>query len=168
MSTGTRAWGAQFAAGMCSPARPERRAHRASGEQVVFFCRCPRDTGTSRPKSDPDSSLGVAVPEAISTPTQSRSQTRRPQRLTLNSDGERHLLLNSVALLTVVAGVAAFPLGLIVKDHLLATVLGMAAFGVGLLAQLYSATREQRIVVMAGVVAGFVGMGLGIAHGGFG
>jgi hypothetical protein len=33
--------------------------------------------------------------------------------------------------------------------------------------QLLSATREQRILVMAGVVAGFVGMGLGIAHGGF-
>ena len=148
---------------------PERRAHEASGEQVVFFCRCWRDTGTSRPKSDPDSSLGVAVPEAISTPTQSRSQTRSsPQRLTLNSDGERHLFLNAVALFTVVAGVAAFPLGLIVKDHLLASILGMAAFGVGLLAQLYSATREQRIVIMAGVVAGFVGMGLGIAHGGFG
>ncbi len=109
------------------------------------------------------------MPEAISTPTQSRSQTRsRPQRLTFNSDGERHLLLNAVAFFTVVAGVAAFPLGLIVKDHLLATILGMAAFGVGLLAQLYSATREQRIVIMAGVVAGFVGMGLGIAHGGFG
>ena len=108
------------------------------------------------------------MPEAISTPTQSRSQTRRPQRLTLNSDGERHLLLNSVALFTVVAGVVSFPLGLIVKDHLLATIVGMAAFGVGLLAQLYSATREQRIVIMAGVVVGFVGMGLGIAHGGFG
>ncbi len=109
------------------------------------------------------------MPEAISTQTQSRSRTQsRQQRLTLNSDGERHLLLNAVAILTLVAGAAAFPLGLIVKDHLLASIVGMAAFGVGLLAQLYSATREQRIVIMAGVVAGFVGMGLGIAHGGFG
>ena len=109
------------------------------------------------------------MPEVISTQTQSRSRTRsRQQRLTVNSDGERRLLLNAVAILTFVAGAAAFPLGLIVKDHLLATILGMAAFGVGLLAQLYSATREQRIVIMAGVVAGFVGMGLGIAHGGFG
>ena len=109
------------------------------------------------------------MPEAVSTQTQSRPQTQsQPRRLTLNSDGERHQLLNAVAMFTLVAGLASFPLGLIVKDHLLATILGMAAFGVGLLAQLYSATREQRIVVMTGVVAGFVGMGLGIAHGGFG
>jgi ABC-type lipoprotein release transport system permease subunit len=31
-----------------------------------------------------------------------------------------------------------------------------------------SATREERIFLVAGIVAGFVGMGLGIAHGGFG
>jgi hypothetical protein len=30
-----------------------------------------------------------------------------------------------------------------------------------------SATRPQRILLMAGVVAGFVGVCLGIAHGGF-
>jgi hypothetical protein len=136
---------------------------------VVFFCRWQRDTDTCSSRSDPLSSLGVAVPEVIRTQTQSRPQSQsRPQRLTLNSDGDRHLLLNTIALLTLAAGVAAFPLGLIVRYHLLATILGMAAFGAGMLAQLYSATREQRIVVMAGVVAGFVGMGLGIAHGGFG
>jgi hypothetical protein len=152
-----------------APSAGSDAARGGSGERVVFFCGWRDDTDTSSPKSDPRSSLGVAVPEAISTQTQSRPQTQgRPQRLTLNSDGKRHLLLNAVALFTFVAGVASFPLGLIVKEHLLATILGMAAFGVGLLAQLYSATREQRIVVMAGVVAGFVGMGLGIAHGGFG
>ncbi len=103
------------------------------------------------------------MPEATSTQTQSR-----PLRLTLNSDGERHPLLNAVTGLTFLAGVASFVLGLIVKDHLLATILGMGAFGIGLVAQLYSATREERIFIVAGVVAGFVGMGLGIAHGGFG
>ncbi len=109
------------------------------------------------------------MPEAISTQTQSRLRThRRPQRLTLSSDGERHPLLNAVTAFTFLAGIVSFVLGLIVKDHLVATILGMAAFGIGLIAQLYSATREQRIFIMAGVVAGFVGMGLGIAHGGFG
>ena len=115
------------------------------------------------PASDSHSSLGVAVPEVISTQMQSR-----PQRLTLNSDGRRHPLLNAVTGLTFVAGIASFALGLIVKAHLLATILGMGAFGVGLIAQMYSATREERIFIVAGVVSGFVGMGLGIAHGGFG
>jgi hypothetical protein len=31
-----------------------------------------------------------------------------------------------------------------------------------------SATREQRVLIVAGLIAAFVGLGLGIAHGGFG
>jgi len=38
---------------------------------------------------------------------------------------------------------------------------------VGLYAQMISATREQRILIMTGVVGAFVGMVLGIAHGGY-
>jgi hypothetical protein len=103
------------------------------------------------------------LPDALTTQPPSRAP-----RLTLNSDGERHPLLNIVTTLTFVAGVAAFPLGLIVRQHLAATVIGMAAFGIGMVAQLYSATREERIFIISGVVSAFVGMGLGIAHGGFG
>lgn len=102
------------------------------------------------------------MPEAISTRTQGRGQ-----RLTLNSDGERHPLLNAAAAFTFLAGVASFVLGLMVRYHFLATILGMAAFGIGMVAQLLSATREERIFIVAGLVGGFVGMGLGIAHGGF-
>jgi hypothetical protein len=108
------------------------------------------------------------VPEAISTQALSAQTQGRARRLTLNSDGKRHPLLNAVTAFTFFAGAASFGLGLIVRDHLSATILGMAAFGVGLLAQLYSATREERIFIVAGIVAGFVGMGMGIAHGGFG
>jgi hypothetical protein len=103
------------------------------------------------------------MPEAISAQSQGRAM-----RLTLNSDGRRHPLLNAVTGFTFVAGIAAFITGLIVKDHVLATVLGMTAFGVGLVGQLMSATREERILLVTGIVAGFVGMGLAIAHGGFG
>ena len=102
------------------------------------------------------------MPEAISTPAPGRVA-----RLTLNSDGKKHPLLNVATAFTFVFGVVAFPLSLIVKEHLVATVVGMAAFTVGMVAQLLSATREQRILLMTGIVAGFVGMGLGIAHGGF-
>jgi hypothetical protein len=108
------------------------------------------------------------MPETISANVQSPPVQRRPLRLTLNSDGQRHPLLNAVAGFTVLAGVASFALGLIVRLHLPATILGMAAFGIGLIGQLFSATREQRVVLVTGIVAGFVGMGLAIAHGGFG
>jgi hypothetical protein len=100
--------------------------------------------------------------------TVSAAAARRAARVTLNSDGQRHPLLNAVAAFVLIAGVASFVLGLIVKAHLPATILGMASFGFGMLGQLYSATREERIIIISGVVAGFVGMGLGIAHGGFG
>lgn len=106
------------------------------------------------------------MPETVSGPT--TASARRAPRITLNSDGRRHPLLNAAAGFAIVAGVLSFALGLIVQLHLVATVLGMAAFGVGMLGQLLSATREERIFLVSGIVAGFVGMGLGIAHGGFG
>jgi hypothetical protein len=89
-------------------------------------------------------------------------------RITLNSDGKRHPLLNVATAFTFFAGIAAFALGLIVSAHLAATVTGVVAFTVGLYCQLVSATREERIFIVTGIVAAFVGIGLGIAHGGFG
>jgi hypothetical protein len=102
------------------------------------------------------------MPEAISTSAQASVP-----RLTLNSDGRRHPLLNAATAFTFVAGVVAFVLGLIVREHLAAAVIGIAAFGIGMVAQLYSATREERIFIVAGLVAAFVGLGLGFAHCGF-
>ena len=87
--------------------------------------------------------------------------------VTLNSDGRRHPLLNSLTAVTFIAGVAAFTTGLIVTMHFAATVIGMAGFAVGLYAQMMSETREERIFIVGGLVASFIGMGLGIAHGGF-
>jgi|GEM_PF-269651 hypothetical protein len=104
----------------------------------------------------------AVMPEAVQ--AQSRSQ---PYRLTLNSDGQAHPVLNVLALFTLVVGIAAFALGLVVQTHLAATILGMIGFGVGLAAQLNSATREERIVLVTGIIAAFVGMALGIGHGGF-
>lgn len=87
--------------------------------------------------------------------------------VTLNSDGKAHPLENTLAMVTLAAGVAAFALGFIVATHLPAAVLGLGAIFVGLYVQLISATREERVIIMAGVVAAFVGAGLGFAHGGF-
>jgi hypothetical protein len=103
------------------------------------------------------------MPEAA----RAQSHTRLP-RVTLNSDGKRHPVQNSLTAFVFVAGVAAFATSLIVRAHLLATILGALGFGVGMYAQLISVTREQRVFIVSGIIAGFVGLGLGVAHGGFG
>ncbi len=103
------------------------------------------------------------MPDAI----RAQSRSRQP-RISLNSDGKRHPVENSLTAFTFIAGIVAFTTGLIVRDHVLATIVGALGFGVGMYAQMISATREQRVFIMAGVVASFVGLGIGIAHGGFG
>jgi hypothetical protein len=94
-------------------------------------------------------------------------QTRAPW-LTLNTDGQRHPALNAATAFTFFGGIAAFALGLVVKAHLAATILGIVAFGIGMTAQMFSATREQRVFIMAGIIAAGVGAGIALAHGGFG
>ena len=90
------------------------------------------------------------------------------QRIRMNTDGKRHPLENGLTAFTLAAGVVAFATGFVVSQHLLATSLGLAALVIGLYAQMISATRPERIVIGAGLVAGFVGLALGLAHGGFG
>ena len=100
------------------------------------------------------------MPEAM------RTQSRA--RLTLNSDGQRHPVENALTAFTFAAGILAFALGFIVRAHLVGTVLGLAAFLIGLYSQMVSNTREQRVLIMTGIVASFVALGLSIAHGGLG
>jgi hypothetical protein len=102
------------------------------------------------------------MPEAVQ--TQSR---RQASWLTLNGDGRPHPVVNGLTLFTLVVGIVAFALGLIVATHFAATVLGIVGFAGGLAVQLNSATREQRILIMAGIIAAFVGLALGVGHGGF-
>jgi hypothetical protein len=89
-------------------------------------------------------------------------------RITLNSDGKRHPVQNSLTAFTLIVGIAAFAAGLIVRAHLPGTILGAVGFGVGMYVQMISATREQRVFIVAGIIAAFVGLGLSIAHGGLG
>ena len=99
------------------------------------------------------------MPEAAST------RTRSP--LTLNSDGERHPLENSLAVFTLVSGLVVFAAGWVVSLHVLASLLGVICLLAGLYAQLISATRAERMIIVTGLVAAFVGTALGFAHGGF-
>ena len=101
------------------------------------------------------------MPESAGNPPEASLQA------TLNSDGKRHPLENRLAVFTLIAGLAAFAVGWVVRLHVLASVLGLAALLVGLYAQMISATREERIIIVAGLIAAFVGGALGLAHGGF-
>ena len=99
------------------------------------------------------------MPEAAS--------ARPRSHLTLNSDGERHPLENSLAVFTLVAGLIVFAIGWVVELRAIASVLGVITMLVGLYAQMISATREERIIIVTGLVAAFVGTALGFGHGGF-
>jgi hypothetical protein len=92
---------------------------------------------------------------------------RPSSHLTLNSDGQRHPLENSLAVFTLITGLIVFAVGWVVKLHVLASVLGIVSMLVGLYAQMISATREERMIIVTGLVAAFVGTALGFAHGGF-
>ena len=100
------------------------------------------------------------MPEATST------RARGP-RLALSRDGERHPLQDSLAIFTLITGLISFATGWVVSLHMVASTTGIASLVVGLYAQLISATRLERMVIVTGLVAAFVGAALGIAHGGF-
>jgi hypothetical protein len=93
---------------------------------------------------------------------------------TLNSDGQPHPVENALTIFTLLVGLASFVLGLIVRNvhtgaavHIIATASGLVAILVGLYTQLVSSTREQRVLIVTGMIAGFVGLALGLSHGGF-
>jgi hypothetical protein len=108
------------------------------------------------------------MPQASS----ARARMRIP-RVRLNSDGRRHPVTNGMAVFTLVAGLVAMAAGFLANQggapawaHVVATWAGLAALLVGLYSQLISATREERILIVGGLVAAFVGVALGLAHGG--
>jgi CHASE2 domain-containing sensor protein len=102
----------------------------------------------------------------------SRARLRIPH-VTLNSDGQRHPVTNALAVFTLVTGVVAVAAGFLANQggapawaHVIATWAGLASLLVGLYSQLVSATREERMLIVTGLVAAFVGVCLGLAHGG--
>ena len=107
--------------------------------------------------------------------TDSSTRSRLPH-ITLNSDGQSHPLVNVLAIFTLVIGLLSFVLGLVIRNvpsadstamNVVTAITGLVSLLVGLYAQMISATREERIVIVTGIIAGFVGLALGLAHGGF-
>ncbi len=104
--------------------------------------------------------------------TAERARMRLPHVM-LNTDGQRHPLENVLTLFTLVAGLVACIAGFLGNyvvtqpwAHVSATWIGLAALLVGLYSQLVSATRQERMLIVTGLVAGFVGLCLGLANGG--
>ena len=104
-----------------------------------------------------------------------RGQGRFPH-VSLNSDGQAHPLVNALAIFTLVVGLVSFVLGLVIRNApgasglawaITTAATGLVSMLVGLYTQMISATREQRVVIVTGIIAGFIGLALGLAHGGF-
>ena len=98
-----------------------------------------------------------------------------PRPNILNTDGQPHPVENILTILTLVTGLVSFVLGLIVRNvsrhrsavhhhrdrHRAGLVL------VGLYVQMVSSTRNQRVLIVTGIIAGFVGLAIGLSKGGF-
>jgi ammonia channel protein AmtB len=104
-----------------------------------------------------------------------RTRSRLPH-ITLNSDGQSHPLINVLAFFTLIVGLVSFVLGLVIRNvsgadttamAIVTATTGLVAMLVGLYTQMISATREERVIIVTGIIAGFVGLALGLAHGGF-
>ena len=74
-------------------------------------------------------------------------------------------------------GVVSFALAIVIRNDSAARGVawaavtgstGLVAMVAGLGFQMVSRTTEQRTLLVTGIIAGFVGFALGIAHGGFG
>ena len=92
----------------------------------------------------------------------------------LNTDGKPHPAENATAIAVLVTGLVSFVLGLIIRNaqtaaavHIIATITGLFALVVGLYIQMVSSTRNQRVVIVTGIIAGFVGLAIGLSKGGF-
>ena len=121
--------------------------------------------GTARP--------GAAGPGSTASGAAARGRAGPRVHLTLNDDGQRHPVENSLSVFTLVGGLIACVLGFLAYQdvsgawtHVGATWLGLIVLVVGLPAQLFSATRSERMLIVTGLVAAFVGVCLGLAHGG--
>ncbi len=101
-------------------------------------------------------------------------QRQRQRQNILNSDGQPHPVENFLTVFTLIVGLVSFVLGMIIRNAhtgaaviVIATATGLVAILVGLYAQMVSATTNQRVLIVAGMIAGFVGLALGLSRGGF-
>ena len=93
----------------------------------------------------------------------------------LDTDGQPHPVQDVLTIVTLVLGLISFVLGLIIRNVsgtgaaivIIATGTGLVSILIGLYVQMVSATRNQRVLIVAGIIAGFVGLAIGVSRGGF-
>ena len=92
----------------------------------------------------------------------------------LNSDGQPHPVQNILTIVTLVVGLVSFVLGLVIRNAhtsaaviIITTATGLVSCLIGLYVQMISSTREQRVLIVTGIIAGFVGLAIGLSKGGF-
>lgn len=97
-------------------------------------------------------------------------------QFTLNADGRRHPLQNALSVLALVIGAVSLVLGIMIIASsqvspglaMPAGIVGLVSLFVGLYAQMISNTTEQRVLIVTGIIVGFIGLAMGVAHGAFG
>ncbi|GAA2618274.1 hypothetical protein SMC26_05295 [Actinomadura fulvescens] len=87
--------------------------------------------------------------------------------LSLNTDGERHPIENSLAVAAIVIGLVALILGFIPATHFFGAIAGVIGLPLALYSQMISATTGERWLNVVGMVASFVGTAFALRHGGF-
>ncbi|MDP9444106.1 MAG: hypothetical protein M3P83_07055 [Actinomycetota bacterium] len=89
-----------------------------------------------------------------------------PLHRLINTDGRRHPKENALALLALGLGAVSLLLVMAPSWHVVGSWAGLVGAVVGLYDQLISATRGERWVIVAGMVASGLGFGLNLANGG--
>lgn len=90
----------------------------------------------------------------------------RTHRLTFNTDGRRHPLINSLAVVTLVLGAVAVVSSAFASLHLLSSWTGLVGILTGGWGQFISATTTERFALIIGLGMAAVGFYIGVAHGG--
>jgi hypothetical protein len=98
---------------------------------------------------------------------QARTHSRAHHLLKIDGEGRGHPLIDIAAVYSVMAGLAAFIIGMLDGSPMAGSILGITGFIIGLVGQMLSVTRIERIVLVFGIVASFIGAGIAFAHGGF-
>jgi hypothetical protein len=86
--------------------------------------------------------------------------------ITLNTDGKRHPLENSLTVATVGCAIVSLVCIPFVSLHVLASWFAIAGIAIGLRAQLVSATRGERAINVVAIGAAAYGLAFGLVHGG--
>ncbi|XVQ10963.1 hypothetical protein ACQP1W_52160 [Spirillospora sp. CA-255316] len=92
---------------------------------------------------------------------------KKRSALTLNTDGERHPVENSLAVASITIGLIALVLGFIPATHFFGALAGVIGLPLALYSQMVSATTGERWLNVVGMVAAFIGAAFALSHGGF-